>query len=281
VRIRVAAAALNPIDLSTRAGRLADAGLMSPAPTVGLGWDVAGTVDAVGDGVRRFDAGDAVIGLRDLLFAGGTHADLVVLHENAVAPAPRSVDPTAAATLPLNGLTADGALRATGVGPGDSLLVTGASGGVGGFVVQLAAARGVRTVALVRAGDEERVRRLGAETVVTDAGALGQEVRATHPTGVDAVVDAAIVGIDAHAALRDAGTFVALVRPFAPPPIRGTHVVVHEVHADGARLTELAALVDFGVLTTRVAATVPLEDAADAHRRLDAGGVPGRLVLVP
>ena len=103
------------------------------------------------------------------------------------------------------------------------------------------------------------------------------------------MIDAAVVGIEAHGALRDGGTFVALVRPFAPPPIRGTRVVVHEVQADGARLTELAALVDFGVLTPRVAASVPLADTAEgansalreAHARLDAGGVPGRLVLVP
>ena len=139
MRIRVAAAALNPIDLSTRAGRLVDAGLMSPAREVGLGWDVAGHVDATGTGVRRLAVGDAVVGLRDLLFAPGTHADHVVLHEDAVAPAPRTVDLVAAATLPLNGLTADGALRQAALRPGQSLAVTGASGGVGGFAVQLAA----------------------------------------------------------------------------------------------------------------------------------------------
>ena len=281
VRIRVAAAALNPIDLSTRAGRLVDAGLMSPAGQVGLGWDVAGHVDATGPGVRRLAVGDAVVGLRDLLFAPGTHADLVVLHEDAVAPAPRTVDLAAAATLPLNGLTADGALRRAALRPGQAVLVTGASGGVGGFAVQLAAAHGLDVVALARPGDEERVRGLGADAVVTAAAQLGTDVRAVHPAGVDAVIDAAVVGIDAHGALRDGGAFVALVRPFAPPPVRGTRVVVHEVWADGARLTELAALVDFGVLTLRVAATVPLAEAGVAHERLDAGGVPGRLVLVP
>ena len=281
VRIRVAAAALNPIDLSTRAGRLVDAGLMSPAHEVGLGWDVAGHVDATGTGVRRLAVGDAVVGLRDLLFAPGTHAEHVVLHEDAVAPAPRTVDLVAAATLPLNGLTADGALRQAALRPGQSLAVTGASGGVGGFVVQLAAARGLRTVALARPGDEGRVEALGADAVVTDARRLGADVRDVHPAGVDAVIDAAVVGIEAHGALRDGGTFVALVRPFAPPPIRGTRVVVHEVQADGTRLTELAALVDFGVLTTRVAASVRFAEAAEAHARLDAGGVRGRLVLVP
>jgi NADPH:quinone reductase-like Zn-dependent oxidoreductase len=101
------------------------------------------------------------------------------------------------------------------------------------------------------------------------------------PGGVDAVIDAAVLGIVAHEALRGGGTFVALVRPFAPPPIRGTEVVVQEVFADGARLTELAALVDAGHLTLRVAETMALTEAAAAHRRYATGGLRGRLVLVP
>jgi NADPH:quinone reductase-like Zn-dependent oxidoreductase len=98
VRIRVAASSVNPIDLSTRAGRLTAAGLMAPAAEVGTGWDVAGTVEETGPG-GRFAAGTAVIGLRDLLFAGGAHADEVVLDESAIASAPASVSLRAAATL--------------------------------------------------------------------------------------------------------------------------------------------------------------------------------------
>ena len=281
VRIRVAASSINPIDLSTRAGRLTQAGLMAPAEEVGIGWDVAGTVAEAGEGVTRFAPGDEVVGLRDLLFAGGAHAEEVVLDESAVAPAPASVSLRDAATLPLNGLTADRALALTGLRRGDTLLVTGAAGGVGGFVLELAALRGLRTVAVAGPHDEALVRGLGATEFVARTDALGSAVRRIVPGGVDAVIDAAVVGIAAHDALRGGGTFVALVAPFAPPPIRGTRVVVQEVYADGGRLAELSALVDAGRLTLRVAQAFGLEQAAAAHELVEHGGVRGRVVLEP
>ena len=111
VRIAVEAAAVNPVDIATRAGILAGAGLMVPGAVTALGWDVAGTVDAVGPGARSFAAGDRVIGLQDRLTApGGAQAGYVVLDESAVAPAPRRATPAEASTLPLNGLTASQSL---------------------------------------------------------------------------------------------------------------------------------------------------------------------------
>jgi len=282
--VRVGAAAVNRIDLSTRNGALARAGLLAPADQYSLGWDVAGTVEAVGPG-SRFAAGDAVVGLRDVLSAPGTHAEYVVLDDTALAPAPATVTTEEAATLPLIGLTADRSLALTGLDAGRTLLVTGAAGGVGGLLLQLAGLRGIRTVALAGPDDEKRVRGLGADEFVPrqEAGGatLAAAVRAVVPGGVDAVVDAAVLGVAAHEALRGAGTFVALVAPFAPPPLRGTRVVVQEVYADGARLAELSALVDAGLLTLTVADALPLDDVADAHERLAAGGLRGRLVLRP
>jgi NADPH2:quinone reductase len=281
VAIQVAAATANPIDLATRAGAMTQAGLLAPQQRIGLGWDVAGVVTAVGAGVGTFAPGDAVIGLRDLLSGPGTQAEVVVLDAAAVAPAPRSVSPVQAATLPLNGLTADGALRRSGAQAGDTLLVTGAAGAVGGFILELAAARGVRTVAVASAADEALVRSLGAAEFVPRTDELGAAVRAFVPGGVDVVIDAAVIGIGAHQALRTGGTFVSLVRPFTPPSLRGTTVHVFEIWADGARLAELSALVDAGRLALRVADTLPLAEAKTAHERLGAGGVRGRLVLVP
>ena len=266
VRIRVAAAAVNRIDLSTRDGALARAGLLAPAPEIRLGWDVAGTVDAAGPGVTRFAPGDRVIGLRDVLGAAGTQADFVVLDTAAVAPAPRSVSWAQAATLPLIGLAADRALTLAGLHEGQSLLVTGAAGGVGGLVRELAALRGIRTV---------------ADDLVPRGEPPAAAVRSVVPGGVDAVIDAAVLGVPAHEALRGGGTFVALVAPFAPPPLRATRVVVAEAAADGGRLTELSALVDAGHLTLRVAGTLPLEAIAEAHERVAAGGLSGRVVLLP
>lgn len=282
VRVRVAASSVNPIDVSTRSGALAQGGLLVPAPEIGLGWDFAGTVDGVATGVTRFAPGDEVIGLRDILSSvPGAQAEYVIVDESALAPAPASASLVEAATLPLNGLTAARALDLARVSRGDTLLVTGAAGAVGGYVLELARLRGVRTVAVASEEDEPLVRGLGASEFVARADKLAQPVRDVAPGGVDAVIDAAVVGITAHEALRGGGTFVALVRPFAPPPIRGTTVVVQEVFADGARLTELAALVDAGHLTLRVASVLPLAQAARAHERFAAERLRGRLVLVP
>ncbi|MFG1881609.1 zinc-binding dehydrogenase [Micromonospora sp. NPDC049102] len=204
-----------------------------------------------------------------------------MLDEDTVAPAPRTVAPEVAATLPLIGLTAARALALTGLGAGRTLLVTGAAGGVGGLLLELASARGIRTVAVADRRDEELVRGLGADWFVARTDRLGSAVRALVPGGVDAVVDAAVVGVTAHEALRGGGFFVALVAPFAPPPSRSTRVVVQEVCADGARLAELSALVDSGRLTLRLAHRLPLGEVATAHERLATGGLRGRVVLVP
>jgi NADPH:quinone reductase-like Zn-dependent oxidoreductase len=281
LRVRVEASAVNPIDLSIRNGALAGAGLLGEGPDFALGLDVAGSVDAVGAAVRRFAAGDAVIGLRDILSAiPGAHAEYVLLEEGALAPAPRSVSAAEAATLPLNGLTADRSLELAGVRAGQTLLVTGAGGAVGGFAVQLASLRGIRVVAVASEADRDLVTGFGAADFVPRGEPLAEVVRSLVPGGVDAVIDAALLGVSAHDALRGGGTFVALVRPFAPPPLRGTEVIVQEVYADGPRLAELSALVDAGHLSLRVAETLPLSAAARAHELIEASAVRGKVVLV-
>jgi NADPH:quinone reductase-like Zn-dependent oxidoreductase len=280
LRVRVRASTVAKIDISTRNGAISQAGLLGPHQDIGLGWDVAGSVDAVGDGVGRFGVGDDVIGLRDLLFAfPGAHAEYVVLHESALARAPRGTTDAQAATIPLAGLTADRALALTGLAPGQTLLVTGAAGGVGGVVLELARLRNVRTIAVAAPEDETLVRGLGATDLVARTDALGESVRRLVPSGVDAVIDTAVIGIVAHEALRGGGTFVALVAPFAPPPIRGTNVIVQEVYADRGRLAELSALVEAGQLTPRVAQTLSLAEAAKAHQLVESGGQRGRVVL--
>ncbi|MEU4090515.1 NADP-dependent oxidoreductase [Streptomyces aureus] len=267
VRIRVTAAAVNPVDAGVRAGVFGGAG-----KRLGLGWDVAGVVDAVGV-ASGWNVGDEVVALaygtaKDL----GTHADQVVVDADAVAVAPRSVDAAHAASLPLNALTAAQALDRLALEPGQSLLVTGAAGAVGGYAVQLASRLGVRVIGLAREDDEEFVRSLGAERFVSDGVA---------PGSVDAVLDAAILGADALEWVRDGGVFLGVIPGAQPASVRGVRTGAVEVAADGARLAELVALVDEGVLTTRVAATYALDEAVKAHARLAEGGLRGRLVLVP
>jgi NADPH:quinone reductase len=282
VRIRVQAAAVNPVDVATRAGWLSDSGLAPTTGQIGIGWDLAGVVDEVGLGVEHFRTGDRVIAMRDLLSAPvGAQAEYVVLDTEAVAPAPHTVSPVEAATVPLNGLTAVQALDLLALGDGQWLLVTGAAGALGGFVLQLAALRGLRTVAVASAGDESLVRELGADVFVGRSEDLRASVRRAVPGGVDGALDAAVIGISALDAVRDGGAFVAVAAGAAPPPLRGTRVHNVWIRTDAPRLAELAALVDAGRLTPRVAAVQPLDTVAAAHERLAAGGLRGRIVLQP
>ncbi|MFI8961383.1 NADP-dependent oxidoreductase [Streptomyces sp. NPDC053493] len=283
VLIRVEAATVHPVDLATRSGVLAEAGLMAGHGRTGLGWDVAGVVESTGPEVTGLRPGDRVIGMNDRLDVElGTQAEYVALDAHAVAPAPATTDAVAAATLPLAGLTALQALDALALPAGRTLLVTGAAGAVGGYAVQLAAARGLRIVATARPGDEALVRRLGAQHFVpADAPRLGEAVRALVPGGVAAALDGAVLGPAALDAVRSGGAFAALVAGGAPYPLRGIRVLPVWVRADAAGLARLAALTDAGTLTPRVERTLPLAEAAEAHRALEKGGRRGRLVLVP
>jgi NADPH:quinone reductase len=284
VLLRVAGAGLNWIDVSLRAGRLAQAGLLVPAARYGMGWDVAGTVEAVGSNVIRHHVGDAVIGLRDVLGQPGTHADYVALHQDAVTAAPAGVELVEAAGLPLAGVTALGSLAATGLTEGGSLLVTGAGGVIGRVTVAVAVSRGMAVIAAGRDTDEPHLTELGSKFVDVNSdegGSLASRVRSAVPAGVDAVIDTANLGGTAHEALRGAGTFVALVRPFAPLPLRGTKVVVHEAWSNPEVLAELVALVESSVIAVPNAVAYPLGAAAKAHEAMEGGGLRGRLVLVP
>ncbi|MFG3268209.1 NADP-dependent oxidoreductase [Streptomyces bobili] len=267
VRIKVAAAALNPVDAGVRSGIFGGAG-----KEIGLGWDVAGTVDAVGV-AAAWSVGDKVVALAYGVDKPlGTHAEYVVVDTGAVAAAPATADAVHAATLPLNALTAAQALDLLDLAPGASLLVTGAAGAVGGYAVQLAARQGLTVTGLARADDEEFVRSLGASGFVSGEAAAG---------AYDGVLDTAVLGEPALVWARDGGAYAGVIPQAEPASVRGVRTTAVEVSADGARLAELVRLADDGVLSLRVAEVFSLADAAKAHSRLGEGGVRGRLVLVP
>lgn len=269
IRIKVAAAALNPVDAGVRAGVFG-----ALAGRTGLGWDVAGTVDAVGGAAgETWRTGEEVVALHyGMVKPLGTHAEYVVVDADAVAPAPATADAVHAASLPLNALTAAQALDRLEVTSGQSLLVTGAAGAVGAYAVQLAARRGITVTALARETDEEFVRSLGAAGFTAGGVAAG---------GFDAVLDAAVLGAPALEWVRDGGAYIGVIPHAEPGPVRGVRTGAVEVNADGTQLAGLVRLVDEGALTLRVAETYALDDAAKAHARLAEGGVRGRLVLVP
>jgi NADPH:quinone reductase-like Zn-dependent oxidoreductase len=269
VRVEIAGAAVNPVDLALAAGVFHRLGLVHQPDHTGMGWDFAGTVTAAGPDVD-LPVGSRVAGLVDGFDRDfGTHAEQLVVAANDTALVPDGLDLTRAATVPLNGLAAAQVVDLLGDGGGRSLLVTGAAGAVGGFVLPLAQDRGWRVTGLARATDEEFVRRLGADFTAEAA------------PGWDAVADGAALQAQAVALVRDGGVFVG-VQPSAPPAEeRGVTVRVVVARPDGARLAQLLEATASGRLPARVHAVVPLDRAADAHRVFEKGGVRGRYVLQP
>lgn len=279
IRIRVAAATVNPADLLFRSGGLAS--VITGEPPYVAGLEAAGTVDTVGPGAR-WRPGDRVAAMTTFIPDGrGAHADLVVVHGESAAAVPEGLGHAEAATIPMNGLTVRLALDTLALPAGASVVVSGAAGAVGGYATQLAAAEGLCVVAVAAAEDVELVRRLGAEHVVPRGPGAARAVRALLPGGADALVDAANVGGALLPAVRDGGRVVA-VRAFAGEPERGISIDLISVRAylrEPSKLEALMELASCGTLTPRIAATFPPADAAEAHRRLEAGGVRGRLVL--
>jgi NADPH:quinone reductase-like Zn-dependent oxidoreductase len=280
VRIKIAGAALNPADAALRAGAFES--VLGHRFPLGIGWDVAGTIDAIGTGVTDLRVGDPVVALLTGFGVGsGTHASHVVLPAASVASAPKDVDLVAAATFGLNALTADQALDLLDLADGTTLLVTGAAGGVGDYAVALGAQRGLRVIGVAREHDEADVRASGAAEFVAATGDLAGAVRALIPGGADGLLDAAQLGAGALGAVRDGGSFVAVADPSEPESERDIRVTTVHVQPDGDTLAELSNGVDAGWLRLRVAATFPLADVADAHRAVEQGGNRGRIVLVP
>jgi NADPH2:quinone reductase len=280
VRVHVAAATVNPTDLGMRDGRRA-ADLEKLPPPYVPGMELAGTIDAVGS-ATEWGVGERVLAIVLPMRTGrGAQSEYVVVPSDSVARIPTGVGFEAAATLPMNGLTVRRALDLLGLKPGQTLLVTGAAGAVGGYAVQLGRQAGLRVIAIASSSDEALVRGLGAEVFVPRGENVVDVIRAQAPAGVDGVLDAALLGPTIVPAIRDGGGLAA-VRGYAGEPGRG--IQVHRVQVSDyahnqAALAELARLVGEGQLALRVAETFPPERAADAHRKLEAGGVRGRLVL--
>lgn len=281
VRIRATAAAVNPTDTFTRSGARGKALAALPPPYV-PGMDVAGVIDEIGAGVATdFAPGDHVMAIVLPTGAHGGYAEQVVVPVESVARVPAGVDDVAAATLPMNGLTARLTLDLLGLAPGQTLAVTGAAGTFGGYVVQLAKVDGLRVVADASAADEQLVRELGADVVVRRGDDVAARIRAAVPGGVDGLADGSVQDAALLAAVRDGGGF-ATVRGYRGESERG--IVIHQVWVrdylrEQAKLDRLGALVEAGALTLRVARALPAAQAAEAHRLLERGGTRGRLVL--
>ena len=269
VRVAIAGTSVNPVDLATTSGVFHQLGFITQPEHTGLGSDFAGIVEAVGPDVE-IAIGSRVAGTVDGFDRDfGTYAEKLVVPAAAVAGVPDELELTTAATVPLNGLTAAQLVDLLGEGNGRSLLVIGAAGAVGGYVVTLAKDRGWTVTGLARPRDEEFVRGLGADFTTTAA------------PGWDAVADTAVFQENALPLVRDGGLLVG-VRPGGEPAAeRGITVRAVSVRADGDRLAGLLKDTVTGRLPARVHTVVPLDRVAAAHRAVAQGGIRGRYVLRP
>jgi NADPH:quinone reductase-like Zn-dependent oxidoreductase len=212
---------------------------------------------------------------------GGAQAEYVAVAEDALARVPDGWSLEEASTLPMNGLTVRNALDLLALPAGSTLAVTGSAGIVGQFAIQLGRHEGLTMIGDAAPAEIELIESFGAHRVVPRGEGTEPELREIYPDGVDAILDAALLGPEVIGAVRDGGQLLA-VRPYAGEPERdiAIHLVLVGRHLhEGHRIAELADLVTKGVLTLRIAEVLPADHAAEAHRRLAAGGVRGRLVL--
>ena len=277
-RLRVTAVAVSPVDIKVRSGGLGTGGLEPPYVP---GMDAAGVIDEVGPG-SRWEIGDEVMAMALPLSAhGGAYVEYLVGPDESMTRVPVNVDMNAASTVPMNGLTAIQALEMASLEPRQTLVVTGAAGTLGNYVIELAKHAGLSVIADAAEKDRMLVEGLGADHVVARGDNLADRIRAIVPDGADALIDAARLNEKALPAVRNGGAFVSL-GSWEGPPTRGVtfHCVsVFDEYRSAGKLDSLRRHVQNGVLTPRVADTFSAEQAGQAHRLLEGRGVRGRLVL--
>lgn len=278
VRLGVRAAAVNPTDIGLR-----ERGAEGLPPPWVPGMDAAGVVESVGAGVEHLAVGDEVMAaVAPRRPEGGAQAELVVVPAASTVPVPDGLSAEPAATLPMNGLTALHGLDLLALAEGQTLLVTGGAGLLASYVIPMAKQRGLRVLADASPEDETLVRGFGADVVLPRGDALAA-IHTESPDGVDAVFDTALLRREVFPAIREGGA-LAVVRTWdgedVEQGIRVEKVQVWTVLERTDWLWEVRDLAQRGVLVPRVAATYPPEAAADAQRRMEAGGLRGRAVIV-
>jgi NADPH2:quinone reductase len=284
VLVRVRAAGVNPFDAMVAQGYVM--GMMEHRFPLVPGVDAAGVVEAVGDGAGGLAVGDEVFGHVGKPYLGeGTYAQAVTMSAGSIARTPASLDFRQAAAVPLSGASALTLLDAVALAAGQTVLVIGASGGVGSFLVPLAAARGARVVGICSGPNLDYVRERGAADVIDyTQGDAGEAVRARCPDGVDAIVDLAgdKAELSTLSQLLRPGTHVASAAMAADPEAlaeRGITAANTVTSATTAHLDLLARELEDGTLRLPEIHTLPLEQAADALAQVGTRHTRGKLVL--
>ncbi|WP_246152894.1 NADP-dependent oxidoreductase [Oryzomonas rubra] len=277
ILVRVHAAAVNPVDWKIREGHLK--GMLDSRLPLIMGWDVSGTVEAVGPEVVRFKVGDEVFSRPDIA-RDGAYAEFIVIRENEAAFKPQSIDHLHAAAIPLAGLTACKSLFAAAkLSAGQTILIHGAAGGVGTYAVQLAKWKGAHVIATASERNHDYLRELGADEVIAY-----QNVRFEDKVrDVDVVFDT--IGGETQTrswnVVKQGGVLVSIVSPPSQEEAvaHGVRPEFVFIQPDAAELSALAKLVDSGKLRVMVEAVLPLAEARRAQELSQNGHTRGKIVL--
>lgn len=285
VLVRVKAAGINPVDYIVREGHFQQV-VPNAFPAV-PGWDVAGIIEKRGHGASRFAEGAEVYGyVRRPVVQHGTFAERLVVPECYLAARPAQLSWEAAGGLPLVGLTAyQSVITAGKLRAGETVLILGASGGVGGTAIQLAKNVGATVIAVASAQNADHMKELGADhTIDYKAGPVGEAVRKLVPAGVDLLFDAVSGGTLTQSllALKPDGRLISVLNDGKalnlPPTTHFEHVMAQPSVPDLDYLRELA---DKGKLQVPVAATFALADVKQAFEQIESKHTTGKVVIVP
>jgi NADPH:quinone reductase-like Zn-dependent oxidoreductase len=275
VLIEVAATSFNPTEVALRSGALRD--LVPVHLPLTLGWDAAGTIVELGEGVHTHAVGDRVVGWID-----GAAAEFAVADAATVVAAPTAVPLADAAALPLAGLTAWQAIERARLVAGERVLINGAGGGIGGFAVQLAHRALARVIATASPRSRHAVLRYGADQLIDyTATALGDAL----DSPVDVVLNLVGLGREQATALATlawpGGRVVSVTNEIEAPPGTGVTTAKVVVRNDPAQLAALVALADSGAITIEPTEHHPLGELAALHHRAETGDIHGKIIVLP
>jgi len=285
ILVQVKAAGVNPVDWKIREGYLKD--LFSHQFPVILGWDAAGLVEGVGNGVTRFKSGDEIFAYcRKPIVHGGAYGEYILLKEEHAALKPKNISFEEAASIPLAALTAYQSLfDAANLQPGETILIHAAAGGVGGFGVQLARGHGAVVWATASSRNKAYVQNLGASQVVDYTQEnFGKAILSQYPAGVDVVLDCVGGEVLEKSAeiVKEGGHLISIVDDPTGLARDDIHKEFVFVAPNSTQLTELARMVEQGRLKTYLSQVFPfgLEEARKAHELSESGHTRGKMVLV-
>ena len=282
IRIKNFASAVNPTDIVSRSGMIAKFRKEDPVFPCVPGMDVAGIVDQIGESVTTdIKIGDRVIGkvIPDGYY--GAYREQLILNQNAVVLAPKNSSHEEACTLPMNSLTARLSLDLLNLKPGQVIAITGGPGAYGGYAIQLAKADGLVVIADSSDSDQNLLKDLGVDIIISRDKSFVDQIREHFPYGVDGLADGALLNEKAIDAVKDGGSFTS-IRGFKGSPQRDisfSATWVTAYNCDYEKLDKIRQQVDDGLVTLRVADTVAPENASEAHKRLEGGGTRGRMVI--